>query len=232
MKQLPFAVIYGGTLNPNVVLSSTNTIIAGTVTAINLAIAELNANFANYGYAATPALPTIPAIPTPGSLAPNGIAYLQSQVPGGVTCGPSTSYLLIDAFLSVGYADPSGDLDRLTSEQTVANLLIARAVLSTAAAVAITVQPTNQTIAHNAAGAIALTATGTGRTYEWYIQLLGTSAFQRVTDAGPFTTSATASLTITNPVLATYNGSKFICLVRSASGGQVLGSTVVTLTVS
>lgn len=236
MKLLPFAVIYGGTLAANVVLSSTKTIVAGTVAQLNAGINELNTNFANYGLGSSLGLPQIPAVPTPGSTAPNGIAYFQSQVPGGISSGPSTSYLLIDAFTSNGYSDPSAALDLLTADSTLVILQAALASLSSAAPVAITVQPTNQSIAHNAAGAIALTATGAGATFSWYIQTPGATGFRLITAAfdaaGTFSTVNTASLTITNPVLVTYSLSKVYAIVQSASGAQSLKSTTVTLTVT
>jgi hypothetical protein len=235
MKQLPFGIIFGGTLPAVAVLSSTKTTISGTVTQFNAWIAEINTNFANYGYASTPNLPLLPTIPTPGSTAPNGIAYFQSTPPGGTSLGsgPASSFLLIDAFTSNGYSDPSGALDTLTADATLLSLAIARASLSTAAPVAITVQPTNQSIAHNAAGAIALTATGTGALFTWLVNLPNTTGFQLCTTAdGVLSTINTASLTITNPPLAKYNGAKFACIVDSASGGQRLWSTVVTLTVT
>lgn len=232
MKLLPFAVIYGGLLAANVVLSSTKTVVAGSVAQINAAIADINTNFANYGYGATPGIPVIPAIPQPGSTAPQGIAYFQSQPPGGISSGPSSSYLLIDAFTSNGYSDPSSALDTLTSDTVLLNILQGIATLSGASAIAITVQPTNQSIAHNAAGAIALTATGAGATFNWYINLATQTGFSLVTATGPFSTVNTASLTITNPVLATYSLAKFFCIVQSVAGGQSLKSTTVTLTVT
>jgi hypothetical protein len=241
MKLLPFAVIYGGQLAPNVVLSSTKTIVSGTVAQLNAAITELNTNFANYGYGASPGFPAIPAIPTPGSTAPNGIAYFQSQPPGGISSGPSSSYLLIDAFTSNGYTDPQGQLDTLTADSTLVMLQAAIASLSGAAAIAIGTQPTNQSIAHNAAGAIALVATGAGLTVNWYMNLSGASGFTLLTAANVgvntiggavFSTYNTQSLTITQPPLATYNGAKFYAIVSSVSGGQDLKSTTVTLTVT
>lgn len=241
MKLLPFAIIYGGALAANMVLSSTKTIVSGTVTQLNAAITELNTNFANYGLAASLALPAIPAIPTPGSTAPNGIAYFQSQPPGGISSGPSTSYLLIDAFTSNGYSDPSGVLDTLSADSTLVLMQAALASLSTATPIAITVQPTNQSIAHGAAGAIALTATGAGASFNWYMNQTGQSGFVLLSAANVgvntiggaiFSTFNTASLTITQPILATYNGSKFYCLVQSVSGAQTLKSTTVTLTVT
>lgn len=242
MKLLPFAVIYGGTLAANVILSSTKTVVAATVAQVNAAIAELNVNFANYGYAASPAFPTIPAIPTPGSTAPNAIAYFQSANPSTFqTYGPSTSYLLIDAFTANGYTDPQGSLDTLTADSTLVMIQTALASLSGAAAIAIGTQPTNQSIAHNAAGAIALVATGTGLTVNWYMNLSGTNGFVLLTaanvgvsttGAAVFSTFNTQSLTISNPPLATYNSAKFYALVQSVSGAQTLKSTTVTLTVT
>lgn len=246
MKLLPFAVLYGNGRPSIAVLSSTYTIVSGTVAAINAAIAELNVNFANYGYGSTPNLPVLPAVPTPGSTYPGAIAYFQSQVPGSPTypnsgTGPATSYLLIDSYTSNGFTDPYGIFDTLTVDQTLVNLTVAIASLATAAPPAITVQPTNQSIAHGATGAIALTATGTGVTYAWYMQLLGTSAFVLLsasnvgvgtTGVAVFSTYNTASLTVSYPPLATYNGSKFACVVSAASGGQAVKSTTVTLTVT
>lgn len=245
MKLTPFAVIYGGTLNPVAVLSSTKTLVAATIAQLNAAIADINTNFANYGYAATPGIPTIPAIPTPGSTAPQAIAYFQSQGPGatGPSYGPSTSYLLIDAYTANGYSDPSAALDVLTADVTLANITLALAVLSTAAPIAITVQPTNQSIANTAAGAIALTATGAGASFRWFIQKTTDTGFSEITaannnlgtnslGAAVFSTINTASLTITRPQLAIYNGSKVKALVQSVSGGQWLSSNTVTLTVT
>lgn len=235
MKLTPFAVIYGAPLQTNVILSSLNTLVACSVTEFNAAIAEINTNFANYGYAANPLLPTLPAIPTMAASAPVAIAYLQSTSPGGVRpdFGPSTSYLLIDAFTANGYNDPQAALDLLTAETTLVNVLLALVTLSTAAAVAITVQPTNQSIANNAAGAVALTATGTGAQFEWYIKLPANAYYQRIVTSAIFTTVNTASLTITNPApQATYNQSKIRAIVRSVTGRQQVGSSIITLTVT
>jgi len=245
MKLLPFAVIYGNSRPSNVVLSSTYTVVSGTVAQINAGIAELNTNYANYGYGASPNLPALPAVPTPGSTYPGAIAYFQSYVPGatypGGGSGPSSSYLLIDGYTSNGFTDPYGLFDTLTVDQTLVNLTIALASLASAAPPVITVQPTSQSIAHNAAGAIALTATGAGVTYNWYIQVLGTNAFVLISaatqgvatnGAAVFSTFNTASLTVTQPVLAQYNGSKICCVVEAASGVQAVKSTTVTLTVT
>jgi|GEM_PF-4352840 hypothetical protein len=250
MKLLPFAVLYGNSRPGNVVLSSTYTVVSGTVAQINAAITELNTNYANYGYGASPNLPALPAVPTPGSTYPGAIAYFQSYVPGatypGGGSGPSSSYLLIDGYTSNGFTDPYGLFDTLTVDQTLVNMQVALASLSTAVPVAISVQPTNQSISHSSTGAISLTATGAGATFNWYIQVLGTNAFVLIspttatgstlgvgtTGLPVFSTYNTASLTISYPVLAQYNGSKICCIVYSASGAQSVKSTTVTLTVT
>lgn len=219
MKNLPFAIITGNEDPSQVVLSSILTVHSGNVAQVNAQIAEVNANFANYGFVASPGLPTLPTIPTPGGLAlPNGIAYFTSW----------QSFLLVDANYSQGYSMPSAALDTLLTDVNL--VAIKQAAINLRAA--ITVQPTAQTIAHNAAGAIALTATGTTLTYQWQIQLPGASSWANIVNGtGPFTTATTASLTITTPVLATYNGATFRCQVQSAGAG-VVQSNAVILTVT
>lgn len=226
MKQTPFAVIYGGALTAQAVLSSLNVLHSGLVADINLQIAELNANYALYGYGATPGLPSIPAIPTPGSAAPNGIAYFQSALAGKDT-GPSTSYLLIDAYTANGYSDPSSPLDLLLTDTVLTNLIAARRTL----APAITTNPADQSVAHIAA-TVAVVATGTGLTYQWYRSALGTGAWTALTNTGVFTGATTATLALSATTVLANNGDKYRCVITSTNGGGTVFSRVSVLTVT
>lgn len=226
MKLLPFAVIYGGGLTAQAVLSSLNTIHTGNVADINLQIAELNANYALYGFGSSPNLPNLPAIPTPGSTAPQGIAYFQSAQSGKDT-GPSSSFLLIDAYTSNGYADPSSPLDSILTDTVLAALISARRAL----APYITTQPADQSVAHIAAN-IAVVASGTGLTYQWQRSALGTGAWTNLTNTGVFTGATTATLALSATTVIANNGDKYRCLITSTNGGGSVMTRVMVLTVT
>lgn len=228
MKLLPFAVIYGGTLTSQALLSSLTTLHVGLVSELNLQIAEVNANFALYGFGATPNIPNIPAIPTPASTAPNGIAYFQSALAGKDT-GPSTSFLLIDAYTANGYADPASPLDVILTDVNLVALLAAARTLRAN----ITTQPTAAvTIDHAAAGNLGtVVAAGVGNTFQWQRSALGVGAWTDLTNVAPFSNVATATLTITNPTVLANNQDKYRVRVKSTGAGPVY-STVSTLTVT
>jgi hypothetical protein len=230
MKLLPFAVIYGGLLNTNVILSSLNNVHTATVAQLALQIAEVNTNYSLYGFNASPAIPSLPAIPTMTYTAPQAIAYFQSQ-PNTTSYnhGPSTSFLLIDADTANGFDDPNNALNGiLTDANLVAISAAARALRAN-----ITTQPTAAvTIAHNASGNLGtVVASGAGNTFQWQYRLLGTGAWLNVPATGPFSNVTTATLTIANPVLVTYDQTVFRCVVQSTGSGPVCSSSS-TLTVT
>lgn len=228
MKLTPFAVIYGGTLAAQAILSTPNTIHAGTVSDINAQIAEVNTNFALYGFGSSPNLPVLPAIPTPGSTAPQGLGYFQSQAAGGVgpSWGPSTSFLLIDAYTANGYSDPSPALDTLLTDTNLNALLAAARALRAI----ITVQPTNQSTVHTTF-AFSVTATGAGLTYQWQRQALGVGAWLTLVDNAFFSGSQTANLAGLSSTVLLNNGDKYRVLVDAVGAAPAQSSTV-TLTVT
>lgn len=226
MKLLPFAVVYGGTLTAQAVLSSITTIHSGLVADINLQIAEVNANFALYGFGATPNIPAIPAIPTPGSTAPNGIAYFQSALAGKDT-GPADSFLLIDAYTANGYADPSSPLDTILNDTNLQAIVSAYRSLRPY----ITTQPADASVAHIAAN-IAVVASGTGLTYQWQRSALGVGAWTNLTNTGVFTGATTATLALSATTVLANNQDKYRVLIGSTAGGGTIVSRVMTLTVT
>lgn len=228
MKQTPFAVILGGTLPTNAILCSLLHVHTGTVADINAQIAEVNTNFALYGFGSTPNLPLLPAIPTPGASAPNGIGYFQSEAPGGTgpNYGPTSSFLLIDAFTDAGYSTPSTALDTLLTDVNLTALINANANLRAV----ITAQPPNRTVTNPTGTTFTVTATGNGLTYQWQVQALGTGAWVNLADTGIYSGSATSILTLASTVVG-LSTNKYRVMVDTLGAGPV-ASTAGTLTVN
>lgn len=124
----PLAIVYA---DGNAVLSSkgytnvaqpnaSTTLYADTVARINAAIAEVNLYYQSYGYATSPNLPSLPAVPTGG----NALVY-QSLA----TQDAGVSLVPVDASQTSGGASPIKSLDTLLAEPALSNVKLARANL-------------------------------------------------------------------------------------------------------
>ena len=99
------------------------------------------------------------------------------------------------------------------------------ALLTVYDAVAITTQPTSQTVCSNASSvAFTTVATGSGLTYQWQVSTNGTS-WSNVTGA------TAATYTITSPTTA-LNGNQYQVIVSGSSPCSAVTSSAVTLTVN
>ncbi len=105
-----------------------------------------------------------------------------------------------------------------------------------ASAVTITAQPADVTGAADPATetfAVTTSTTGTPGTlaYQWQYQTASqTTKWTNLTDAGVYTGSSTATLTLTAAAKTTYDGYKFRVKVTSAGGTEEVISTVASIT--
>ncbi|MBQ8971736.1 MAG: hypothetical protein IJ074_01460, partial [Clostridia bacterium] len=98
--------------------------------------------------------------------------------------------------------------------------------VSRAAAITITKQPADMTVAAKATALISVTATGSGLTYQWQTKLTPTSSWANTGLDG----ASTATLNIASTP-ATFDGRQYRCVIKDNAGNSVT-SNAMTLTVS
>jgi len=138
-----------------------------------------------------------------------------------------------------GYAPASADFSTGTSYDEGAgngsgNVWGANFILVPAVGLpAITLEPANQaiTLGGNATFSIAVTG-ALPLSYQWQIQTNdGSLTWYNLSDGGNISGSTTATLTITQPDIATYNGAPFQCIANNGSG-SVTSSPPAVLSIS
>jgi streptogramin lyase len=92
----------------------------------------------------------------------------------------------------------------------------------------IATQPQDSTVNQGQNTSFAVTANGTLPSYQWQIEMLGSSAWTNLYDGGEFSGSATATLSITGTPAA-LNGAQYQCVVNNPAGSAT--SAPATLTV-
>ena len=104
------------------------------------------------------------------------------------------------------------------------------ATLTISASTAVSTQPTSKTICAGANTTFSVAGTGSGSlTYQWQVSTNSGSSWTNITNAAPYSTATTATLTIT-AATAAMTGYQYQCIISGTCGSAT--SSAATLTVN